>query len=172
REALSSRLLCSVCLDVFTDPVTVPCGHNFCMKCITQTWDSSAGVRCPMCRRDFDQRPELSVNTGISKVADQLKKFTIKEISFCSTEQQDEAGDVLCDACPENKLTAVKSCLVCLTSYCETHLKPHHSFPGLKRHQLMDPVMNLEDRLRKKHDRPLELIFVNVGWTHFFKCCL
>uniref|UniRef100_A0A3Q3GMR7 E3 ubiquitin-protein ligase TRIM39-like n=1 Tax=Labrus bergylta TaxID=56723 RepID=A0A3Q3GMR7_9LABR len=30
------QFLCSICLDVFTDPVTIPCGHNFCKTCITE----------------------------------------------------------------------------------------------------------------------------------------
>ncbi|XP_062291565.1 E3 ubiquitin-protein ligase TRIM39-like [Scomber scombrus] len=54
-------------------------------------------------------------------------------------------------------LKALKSCLVCLTSYCETHLEPHLTMSGLKRHQLIDPVENLEDRMCMKHDKPLEL---------------
>ncbi|KAK7916518.1 hypothetical protein WMY93_012279 [Mugilogobius chulae] len=32
------QFLCSICLDVFTDPVTLSCGHNFCMACINQHW--------------------------------------------------------------------------------------------------------------------------------------
>uniref|UniRef100_A0A671TM63 B30.2/SPRY domain-containing protein n=1 Tax=Sparus aurata TaxID=8175 RepID=A0A671TM63_SPAAU len=52
---------------------------------------------------------------------------------------------------------ALKSCLVCLASYCETHLEPHLTKSGLKRHQLIDPVENLEDRMCTKHDKLLEL---------------
>uniref|UniRef100_A0A668SJ20 RING-type domain-containing protein n=1 Tax=Oreochromis aureus TaxID=47969 RepID=A0A668SJ20_OREAU len=31
-------LLCPVCLSVFTKPVTIPCGHNFCLDCLTEYW--------------------------------------------------------------------------------------------------------------------------------------
>ncbi|XP_046875789.1 E3 ubiquitin-protein ligase TRIM39-like isoform X2 [Hypomesus transpacificus] len=55
------------------------------------------------------------------------------------------------------KLKALKSCLVCLTSYCETHLEPHQRVAALKKHKLMDPVENLEDRMCHKHERLLEL---------------
>ncbi|KAJ4944871.1 hypothetical protein JOQ06_013411 [Pogonophryne albipinna] len=42
------QFLCSICLDVFTDPVTTSCGHNFCKNCITEHWDKSDQYQCPM----------------------------------------------------------------------------------------------------------------------------
>ncbi|XP_071242321.1 E3 ubiquitin-protein ligase TRIM21-like [Salvelinus alpinus] len=54
-------------------------------------------------------------------------------------------------------LKALKSCLVCQTSYCETHLEPHQRIAALKRHKLINTVENLVDRMCKKHDRLLEL---------------
>uniref|UniRef100_A0A8C6SGI9 B30.2/SPRY domain-containing protein n=1 Tax=Neogobius melanostomus TaxID=47308 RepID=A0A8C6SGI9_9GOBI len=61
-------------------------------------------------------------------------------------------SEVQCDVCSEPKLKAVKSCLVCLSSFCESHLQPHLSAPRLKRHQLMEPVDDLEDRMCPTHD--------------------
>ncbi|XP_062299833.1 E3 ubiquitin-protein ligase TRIM39-like [Scomber scombrus] len=151
------QFLCSICLDVFTHPVTIPCGHNFCKNCITQHWNINSHCQCPMCKDVFDRRPELRVNTFISEMADQFRRSAVKKSSSCSDQQWTNTGDVLCDVCTETKLKAVKSCLVCLTSYCETHLEPHQRISGLKRHKLIDPVKNLEDRMCKKHDRPLEL---------------
>uniref|UniRef100_A0A671U3R3 Uncharacterized protein n=1 Tax=Sparus aurata TaxID=8175 RepID=A0A671U3R3_SPAAU len=75
------QFLCSICLDVFTDPVAIPCGHNFCKTCITQHWDINVPYKCPNCKES-----------------------------------------------------------------------------GLKRHQLIDPVENLEGRMCTKHDKLLELI--------------
>ncbi|XP_016117397.1 E3 ubiquitin-protein ligase TRIM39-like [Sinocyclocheilus grahami] len=49
------------------------------------------------------------------------------------------------------------TCLVCQSSYCETHLEPHLRVAGLKKHKLMDPVSNLEDYICQKHERPLDL---------------
>uniref|UniRef100_A0A8C2Z897 Bloodthirsty n=1 Tax=Cyclopterus lumpus TaxID=8103 RepID=A0A8C2Z897_CYCLU len=132
------KFLCSVCLDVFTDPVTTPCGHNFCKKCINDYWNTNNQNMCPMCKKVFFSRPELLVNTF-------------------SEQQESKPGEVPCDVCTGTKLKALKSCLVCLASYCETHLEGHLTMSGLKRHQLMDPVENLEDRMCTKHDKPLEL---------------
>uniref|UniRef100_A0A3P9DR82 RING-type domain-containing protein n=1 Tax=Maylandia zebra TaxID=106582 RepID=A0A3P9DR82_9CICH len=41
------HLLCPVCLSVFTKPVSIPCGHNFCMNCITDYWSTLSVLQCP-----------------------------------------------------------------------------------------------------------------------------
>uniref|UniRef100_A0A673CPI8 Uncharacterized protein n=1 Tax=Sphaeramia orbicularis TaxID=375764 RepID=A0A673CPI8_9TELE len=128
---------CSICLDVFTDPVAISCGHNFCKSCITEHWRVNVPYQCPMCKEEFNTKPLLKINT--------------------SDQQAAKPGEVPCDVCTETKLKALKSCLVCLTSYCQTHLEPHLTLSGLKRHQLIDPVENLEDRMCRKHEKPLEL---------------
>ncbi|XP_053192393.1 E3 ubiquitin-protein ligase TRIM39-like isoform X1 [Scomber japonicus] len=140
------QFLCSICLDVFTDPVTTPCGHNFCKNCINEHWNSNDQYLCPMCKEMFNTRPDLRVNTLFSEM-----------VSHSSEQQAAKPGEVPCDVCTGTKLKALKSCLVCLISYCETHLEPHLTALGLKRHQLINPVANLEDRMCMKHDKPLEL---------------
>ncbi|XP_054475297.1 E3 ubiquitin-protein ligase TRIM21-like [Anoplopoma fimbria] len=152
------QFLCSICLDVFTDPVTIPCGHNFCKTCITQHWDVNVQCQCPNCKKVFNTRPELQINTFISEMAAQFRQSAQQKARNRSSEQQaDKPGEVPCDVCTGTKLKAMKSCLVCLDSYCETHLEPHLTRSGLKRHQLIDPVENLEGRMCTKHDKLLEL---------------
>ncbi|XP_033985595.1 E3 ubiquitin-protein ligase TRIM21-like [Trematomus bernacchii] len=154
------RFLCSICLDVFTDPVTTACGHNFCKNCITEHWDRSDIYQCPMCNNEFNTRPELHVNTFISEMVAEFRQSAQQKASSSSSSSEQQVfkpGEVPCDVCTETKLKALKSCLVCLTSYCETHLEPHLTASSLKRHQLIDPVENLEDRMCPKHDKPLEL---------------
>ncbi|XP_028459389.1 E3 ubiquitin-protein ligase TRIM39-like [Perca flavescens] len=77
--------------------------------------------------------------------------------SNAPSDKVSKPGEVPCDVCTGTKLKALKSCLVCLVSYCETHLEPHLTASRLKRHQLIDPVENLEGRMCTKHDKPLEL---------------
>ncbi|XP_070762743.1 E3 ubiquitin-protein ligase TRIM39-like isoform X3 [Enoplosus armatus] len=152
------QFLCSICLDVFTDPVAIPCGHNFCKTCITEHWNIDVQCQCPNCKKVFNSRPELQVNTFISEMAAQFRQSAQQKASSSSSEQQvSKPGEVPCDVCTGTKLKALKSCLVCLASYCETHLEPHLTMSGLKRHQLIDPVENLEGRICKKHDKLLEL---------------
>ncbi|XP_049928850.1 E3 ubiquitin-protein ligase TRIM21-like isoform X2 [Epinephelus moara] len=152
------QFLCSICLDVFTDPVSTPCGHNFCKTCITEHWNINVPYQCPNCKKVFYTRPELQVNTFISEMAAQFRQSAQQKASSSSSEQQvSKPGEVPCDVCTGTKLKALKSCLVCLESYCETHLEPHLTRSGLKRHQLIDPVENLEGRMCLKHDKLLEL---------------
>ncbi|XP_072543283.1 E3 ubiquitin-protein ligase TRIM39-like isoform X3 [Salminus brasiliensis] len=151
------QLLCSICLDLFTDPVSTPCGHNFCMVCLRKCWDGSSHCQCPVCKRKFSRRPELSVNTFISGLAAQFKSSVQAKSSRASEKRPSRSKKVLCDYCSEEKLEAVKSCLDCGLSYCSTHLMPHQTAAKLKKHKLMDPVENLEDYICQKHERPLEL---------------
>ncbi|XP_039646704.1 E3 ubiquitin/ISG15 ligase TRIM25-like [Perca fluviatilis] len=149
--------LCSICLDMFTDPVTIPCGHNFCKNCITEHWNTNNQYLCPMCKKVFNTRPELHVNTLISGMIAQFRQSAQQKASNSSDQQVSKPGEVPCDVCTGTKLKALKSCLGCLVSYCETHLEPHLTASRLKRHQLIDPVENLEGRMCREHDKPLEL---------------
>uniref|UniRef100_A0A671Z2W4 Uncharacterized protein n=1 Tax=Sparus aurata TaxID=8175 RepID=A0A671Z2W4_SPAAU len=156
RLLSEEKFLCSVCLDVFTEPVSTPCGHNFCRPCIHKYWDSSDVCQCPLCNRTFSPRPELHVNTVMSELAAEFK--TQVQVKASTPEPQlPETEDVLCDICSEIKEKAVKSCLMCLVSFCKVHLEPHHRVAGLKSHTLLDPVKNLDDRMCKTHNKITEL---------------
>ncbi|TDH15611.1 hypothetical protein EPR50_G00010630 [Perca flavescens] len=101
-----------------------------------------------MCNKVFNTKPELHVNTFISEMVAQFRQSAQQKASSSSSEQQvSKPGEVPCDVCTGTKLKALKSCLVCLVSYCETHLELHLTTSGLKRHQLIDPVENLEGRM-------------------------
>ncbi|CAL8358220.1 unnamed protein product [Boreogadus saida] len=143
---------CSICLDVFSSPVTTACGHNFCRTCITKFWDEQVQYKCPVCNKLFNTRPDLQVNTFLSELAAQIRTTVRVKEQPCV-----EPGEVPCDVCTGTQQKAVKSCLVCFTSYCQTHLEPHQRVAGLQKHRLVEPMDRLEDRMCKKHDRLLEL---------------
>lgn len=250
---------CSICLDVFTNPVSIPCGHNFCQSCIIGYWKTSPLYQCPMCKKSFYKRPDISVNTVLREIAEQFKEIRVRSVHGAMSEegrekrwtmerdkreeeelllekdqvqqvvdelkqkQEEERKrketskedmpqpvpprvsarkawssqspqatvpgpsptrtslppsprppaslstsssslsslpasweEVLCDVClGEGRPRAVKSCLVCLTSYCEEHLKSHSA--RFTKHKLMEPVANMADRMCPKHERLLEL---------------
>ncbi|XP_028283853.1 E3 ubiquitin-protein ligase TRIM39-like [Parambassis ranga] len=152
------QFLCCICLDIFIDPVTIPCGHNFCKKCITQHWTvNSSRLQCPMCKKQFTTRPELPVNTFISEMAAEFRQSAGKKGSCCSDLKVAKPEEIPCDVCAGTKFKAVKSCLTCFASYCGIHLDPHQTSERLKTHQLTDPVKNLESRVCTMHNKPLEL---------------
>ncbi|XP_049337895.1 E3 ubiquitin-protein ligase TRIM39-like [Astyanax mexicanus] len=151
------QLQCSICLDVFTNPVSTPCGHNFCMICLRKYWDSTSLCQCPVCKEEYARRPELRVNTFISGLASEFKKSVQVKTRRASVKRSPKRKLVQCDACSEEKLEAVKSCLDCGVSFCDSHLSLHKTTPKYKKHKLMDPVENLEDYICQKHERPLEL---------------
>uniref|UniRef100_A0A7N6FAX5 RING-type domain-containing protein n=1 Tax=Anabas testudineus TaxID=64144 RepID=A0A7N6FAX5_ANATE len=89
-----NQFLCSICLDVFTDPVSIPCGHNFCKTCITEYWNINVQCQCPVCKRLYNMRPELQINTFISEMAAQFRQSAQQKTSSSSSEQQDVKPEV------------------------------------------------------------------------------
>ncbi|XP_072543589.1 E3 ubiquitin-protein ligase TRIM21-like isoform X1 [Salminus brasiliensis] len=136
---------CCICLDMFTDPVSTPCGHNFCKTCLTQYWNNTQHCHCPLCKEEFTKRPELKINTTLREIADHFKKKSVPD-----------KPEVLCDVCTGQKLKAFKSCLNCGATFCKTHLELH-TVGTLRNHKLIDPVENVGDYICQKHERPLEL---------------
>ena len=69
------QFTCSICLDVFTNPVSTPCGHSFCQACITCYWDKPGGKTCfcPICKESFRKRPELHINHTLRDITEQFK---------------------------------------------------------------------------------------------------
>uniref|UniRef100_A0A8C7P868 B30.2/SPRY domain-containing protein n=1 Tax=Oncorhynchus mykiss TaxID=8022 RepID=A0A8C7P868_ONCMY len=71
--------------------------------------------------------------------------------------------DVLCDSCIEIPCRAQKSCLTCLVSYCEAHLRPHLENQRFQNHRLVEPLQDIECRTCEEHRLPLELYCLTDG---------
>ncbi|XP_062864267.1 tripartite motif-containing protein 16-like, partial [Trichomycterus rosablanca] len=149
---------CSVCLETLNDPAAIPCGHSFCMVCINNCWDQEddkGTYSCPQCRQTFTPRPVVRRNTMLAGVVEKLKKTELQAPHSAHCSAGPEVVD--CDSCTGKKYKAVKSCLVCLASFCETHLQPHYQIPSYKKHKLVEASRRLQDQICSQHDKLLEV---------------
>ncbi|XP_056156841.1 uncharacterized protein LOC130131006 [Lampris incognitus] len=147
---LEQYLTCSICMDVFNEPVTTACGHSFCRSCLTRNIKYNDQV-CPLCKEI--QRGDPKVNFVLKSLVQELNRTPGPQHAMYTG----APGEVACDVCPGRKLKAEKACLVCLVSYCSAHLKAHSSTRRLKGHKLVEPTENLDERACLTHGRPLEL---------------
>ncbi|XP_055059255.2 E3 ubiquitin-protein ligase TRIM16 isoform X1 [Misgurnus anguillicaudatus] len=149
------QFICSICLDLLKDPVTINCGHSYCMSCITDYWDQKRVYSCPQCRQTFTTRPVLGKNIMLAEVVEKLKKTKLQAAppDHCYA----EPGDVECDVCTERKHKAVKSCLVCLNSYCQNHFEQHENLFKGKKHNLIDATERLQEMIWPQHEKLLEI---------------
>ncbi|KAM9393767.1 tripartite motif-containing protein 16-like [Pholidichthys leucotaenia] len=149
RESVS----CPICLNLLKDPVTVPCGHSYCMDCIKTYWDGEVELTgicsCPQCRKTFTPRPDLMKSIVLAVLVEGLKTgLQAAPADHCYA----GPGDVACDLCSGRKMKAVRTCLHCQTSCCEDHLQSHNDVVPFKKHKLVEPSKNLHKYICSLHD--------------------
>ncbi|XP_073516350.1 E3 ubiquitin/ISG15 ligase TRIM25-like [Phyllobates terribilis] len=142
---LRDELSCSICLCIYTDPVTLSCGHNFCRGCIDRVLsiqDQDGGYSCPDCRARFVGRPSLQRNVTLCAIAERFQSA-----------QPEGSNEVFCTYCIHVPVPAVKSCLHCEASLCSDHLKVHSRSPE---HVLSEPSTAPKTRKCAVHKKILE----------------
>ncbi|XP_074532762.1 E3 ubiquitin-protein ligase TRIM8a [Halichoeres trimaculatus] len=121
RNCFEEELLCPICLNVFDEPIQLPCKHNFCKGCISEAWaKDTAGVRCPECNHEYDQKPALEKNFKLANIVKQfnaLNSEKVPTVLHC----------VLCRRGPP--LPVRKVCLRCKEPCCQTHIQTHLQQP-------------------------------------------
>ncbi|KAL0966324.1 hypothetical protein UPYG_G00293900 [Umbra pygmaea] len=124
-SSLEEELTCSVCRDVFSQALPLPCGHSFCPACVRDSWGHrEAGVRgrftCEQCQEEH----------GVVACD-------------CCPRVEDEGQ--------EGSAAAVKTCLRCEVSLCAMHLQPHLERAAFKTHLLVEPLGDLSHRRCPAH---------------------
>ncbi|XP_029525899.1 finTRIM family, member 83 [Oncorhynchus nerka] len=156
---------CHLCKEDLRDPVSIPCGHIFCSICLKTYWDHAdhtGSYNCPRCRVTYNKRPTpRRLQTSRSSTHSTHSHPRMSETYPPPPPDPDYnyAGpqDVGCDICIGKKHKAIKTCLMCLASYCERHLKPHYENPAFKRHKLVDEIGHLDRQICPQHQKGLEL---------------
>ncbi|XP_076120220.1 zinc-binding protein A33-like [Alosa pseudoharengus] len=133
---------CSVCCDIFKDPVLLLCSHSFCEVCLQQFWKSKGSRECPFCRRiSSNDNPPLNLHLR------NLCEIFLKERS-----QRASAGsEVLCSLHSEKlKLFCLDDkqpvCLVCRDSKKHT---------GHKFHPIDEAALDRKEELKIKLEEKL-----------------
>lgn len=103
---------CSICMELLRDPVTIPCGHNYCMECIKTFWEQKSQRKlcsCPQCRQTFSPRPALNKNTLFAEVVERLRHTGIHSDAIPGVKNDEDIA--------KEKQVLVMFCEVCLTSH-------------------------------------------------------
>ncbi|XP_063785423.1 E3 ubiquitin/ISG15 ligase TRIM25-like [Pseudophryne corroboree] len=156
------ELDCSICLSIYTDPVNLRCGHNFCRVCIDRVLDTQEGAgvyNCPDCRATFKKRPALQRNITLCNIVG----------SFQATRNGQEETGIFCTYCVDSLIPAAKSCLLCEASLCDKHLRVHSKSPE---HVLCDPTTALGNRKCSIHKKILEYYCTEDAACICVSCCL
>ncbi|XP_040191655.1 E3 ubiquitin/ISG15 ligase TRIM25-like [Rana temporaria] len=159
---LRKELECSVCLNIYNDPVTLKCGHNFCRDCIGRmldTQEGSGGYSCPDGRQTFRKRPVLQRNITLRNIAE----------NFQSTHPDQEESGVFCTYCFHTPVPAVIFCLMCEASLCDNHLRVHSKSPE---HVLCDLTTSLENRKCSVHKELLKYYCTEDSYCICVSCRL
>ncbi|KAG7492508.1 hypothetical protein MATL_G00015370 [Megalops atlanticus] len=135
-SSLKEELCCSVCLDIFKDPVVLKCSHSFCRVCLEQCWKEKSSQECPICRgkSSMDKPPANLVLKNIAELYLKQKTESVapeKSEARCSLH-----GEKLLLFCEEDQEAV---CVVCQTS------KKHRN------HQLCpveEAVLDLKEKLK------------------------
>ncbi|KAF3706706.1 Tripartite motif-containing protein 16 Estrogen-responsive B box protein [Channa argus] len=156
----SDQDTCYLCKEYLRDPVSIPCGHIFCSICLKTYWDHAdytGSYLCPQCRVTYNKRPTPRRMGSSRQSTAQRSSESFPPPPPSPDYNYAGSQDVGCDICVGKKYKAIKTCLMCLASYCEKHLKPHYESATFKRHKLVDEIGHLDRQICPQHQKGLEL---------------
>ncbi|XP_075468961.1 E3 ubiquitin/ISG15 ligase TRIM25-like [Ascaphus truei] len=191
---LSEELSCTICLNIYTNPVMLTCGHNFCQDCIAKLLDrqQESGVyTCPDCRAEFQQCPSLERNLKLWYLVEEYRSTqpkleetvevdhyrsaqpkleeTVEVDHYRSTQPKLEETVVFCTYCVDSSVPAVKTCLHCEAFLCDIHVKTHSKSEN---HILTDPTVSVDERKCSVHNELLKFFCCTDSTFICVTCCL
>ena len=131
---LEEQLTCPVCLDLYTNPKTLPCLHSFCEACIERFPQDKEGetyyLSCPTCRHHTELP---GGGAGAFPVAFYINN--LKEI-YSLMKKVSDPQQVTCDNC--TTVNATGYCKDCSKFLCQKCIDGHKGWPPIAHHQMMD----------------------------------
>ncbi|CAJ1055285.1 E3 ubiquitin/ISG15 ligase TRIM25-like [Xyrichtys novacula] len=157
-EQLAYELSCPICLQLYSEPVVLPCGHNYCRACICKTADTASKTdntlpRCPECREEF-QGDTLQKNFKLSSIIEGYMASAPNIYKQPETELV--RTGISCDHCIDELSPAVKTCLKCEVSLCTRHLQRHQEKESFRGHTVVGLVDGQGMKGCSLHRRPFE----------------
>lgn len=130
-------LTCTICLDRFKCPVTIPCGHTFCQECISKHWDQmerggsqNTLFNCPVCKKTFSPRPTLNRNVSLSVLSEVAASSAAERVAgaACRIDRVEDGSEELCPRHQKPLIFYCRSdhmcvCYVCSVKECKDHDK-------------------------------------------------
>uniref|UniRef100_A0A8C0ZQW6 E3 ubiquitin-protein ligase TRIM31 n=1 Tax=Castor canadensis TaxID=51338 RepID=A0A8C0ZQW6_CASCN len=114
-STLQKELVCSICKDILKEPVTIDCGHNFCLTCISQIGEAPDGtLKCPLCQNSV-RRTTFRHNWLLASLVEKIQAVDPPEIQPEVEERKcqrhgesfhyfcEHDGEFLCVVCRESK---------------------------------------------------------------------
>lgn len=142
---VEETLKCPVCKDFFTGPVTLPCGHDFCLTCIQAVWETEGSDQgpffCPECQIFLPSDVTLEINTNLQT---KVKDFAAKRLSTTdpwtttSSWATKSSSTIHCDHCIETPSVAIRTCLTCDAALCPAHALLHQQRSALREHTVVE----------------------------------
>ncbi|XP_078271744.1 nuclear factor 7, brain-like [Rhinoraja longicauda] len=74
--SLEDELNCPLCLELYSDPVILDCGHDFCRDCIAKKWDGETEARCPECGQVFPEKT-FKANRALGKLVKKSRNISL-----------------------------------------------------------------------------------------------
>ncbi|XP_068099852.1 E3 ubiquitin-protein ligase TRIM39-like isoform X2 [Hyperolius riggenbachi] len=159
--SLGEGLSCSICLSLYTEPVTLTCGHSFCRDCIVtalETQKASGKVySCSESRKEYPNHPLQEKNRKLSNTVNNF------------TAMQQEKPEVQCTFCVDAPVPAIKTCQHCETSMCDKHLAAHNKTVD---HVLVEPTSSFISKKCSIHKKILEYYCSEDSTCLCVSCCL
>ncbi|XP_073504799.1 E3 ubiquitin-protein ligase TRIM39-like isoform X2 [Phyllobates terribilis] len=159
---LKDELNCSICLNIYTEPATLRCGHSFCQGCIRSVLDRQDGVgiyTCPECRAEYQKRPPLRRNLKLCNIVEH----------FLSKQPDVKPPGIFCTYCVHASVPAVKTCLMCEASLCSVHLSVHSKSTD---HVLTEPTSSMDNRKCATHREMLKYYCCKDAACICVSCCV